>query len=220
MSLRNKRILITAGPTWIAIDKVRVISNTATGATGKLLANQFANKGAKVTLLINAENKCCLNKKIRVLPFQFFGQLNEYIQDELSRRTYDICVHSAAVSDYKPVKISTGKISSDRKLLRLGLKPTPKIINRIKKIDSSLFLVGFKYEPDKNKDTLIREAKKLMDNSKADIIVANTSGKNGYRAYIIRKNGVFHGPLRNKPEMIKNLLKAINSFFTIKKTLQ
>ncbi|MBU2221207.1 MAG: phosphopantothenoylcysteine decarboxylase, partial [Candidatus Omnitrophica bacterium] len=69
MSLRNKRILITAGPTWIAIDKVRVISNTATGATGKLLANQFSNKGAKVTLLINAENKCCLNKKIRILPF-------------------------------------------------------------------------------------------------------------------------------------------------------
>lgn len=77
MSLKNKRVLITAGPTWVAIDKVRVISNTATGATGKILAQQLANKGAKVTLLINAENSCCLNKKIKILPFRFFDQLKK-----------------------------------------------------------------------------------------------------------------------------------------------
>ncbi len=52
MSLNGKRILITAGPTWVPIDNVRVISNIATGTTGVLLAWQTSAQGAKVTLVL------------------------------------------------------------------------------------------------------------------------------------------------------------------------
>ena len=50
MKLKNKRVLITAGPTWVKIDKVRVISNTASGKTGLLFADAFKRLGSKVTL--------------------------------------------------------------------------------------------------------------------------------------------------------------------------
>jgi phosphopantothenoylcysteine decarboxylase/phosphopantothenate--cysteine ligase len=208
-SLKGKKVLITAGPTWVAIDSIRVISNTATGETGILLAKRLIDKGAKVTLLINAQNCCSLNKKIKILAFSFFDQLKKNIEKELSSGMYDILIHSAAVSDYKPVKLVKGKINSDRNKLRLDLVPTPKIINRIKKINSSLFLVGFKYEAGKGKDVLTQKAIKLMDNSKADIVIANTSAKNGYQAYILSRNKVFSGPIDNKSEMANKLIEII-----------
>ena len=54
--LKNKKVLITAGPTWVPIDNVRVISNTATGETGILLSEKLKNLGAKVTLLLGPTN--------------------------------------------------------------------------------------------------------------------------------------------------------------------
>ncbi|MFH1397931.1 MAG: phosphopantothenoylcysteine decarboxylase [Candidatus Omnitrophota bacterium] len=219
-SLKGKKVLITAGPTWAAIDDVRVISNTATGETGRLLAEKLTTKGAKVALLINAENRCWLNKKIKILTFRFFDQLKKHIVKEVSSGRYDIFIHSAAVSDYRPAKSVKGKINSGKFKLRLDLVPTPKIINRIKKIDSSLFLVGFKYEPGNDKKTLIQKAKKLMSKSNADIIVANTSGKKGYQAYIINRDKIFCGPVYNKSVMINSLIQAINRSFGLKKTLQ
>ena len=72
MNLRKLRVLITAGPTWVAIDNVRVISNIATGETGKILAEKLASMGAKVTLLIGPGDLCCLKKNIRLIRFKFF----------------------------------------------------------------------------------------------------------------------------------------------------
>lgn len=217
-SLRGKRVLITAGPTWVAIDSVRVISNTATADTGKLLAEKLIDKGAKVTLVINAENKSCLNKKIKILNFRFFDQLEKIITRELSSGIYDFFIHSAAVSDYQPVKSLMGKIDSDRNKLCLNLIPTPKIINRIKKIDSSIFLVGFKYEPKAKKAILLRQAKRLMNRSGSDIVIANTTGENGYQAYILGRNKVLFGPVKNKLKMVKSLIEIIEG--SLKKTLQ
>jgi len=81
--LATKSVLITAGPTWVAIDSVRVISNTATGETGTLLAERFAQQGAKVTLLLGPVSNCCLNKKIRVINFKFFDELRDKLIREL-----------------------------------------------------------------------------------------------------------------------------------------
>ncbi len=188
--LNDRRILITAGPTWVPIDSVRVISNTATGLTGILLASEAIRRGAKVTLLLGPGNDCCLDKAIKVIRFKFFEELKNILAKEL-RKKYDILIHSAAVSDYRLKKISKRKISSQLKNLSLKLSPTPKLIDAVKKIQPSLFLVGFKFEPGAQKAGLIRQARSLIRHSGADLVVANTGISRGrYNAYIVNKDAV------------------------------
>ena len=71
MVLKNKNILITAGPTWVPIDRVRVISNIATGKTGILLAKSANKLGAKVTLVLGPVGEVGLEKEINVKRFYF-----------------------------------------------------------------------------------------------------------------------------------------------------
>ncbi|MBU1870388.1 MAG: phosphopantothenoylcysteine decarboxylase, partial [Candidatus Omnitrophica bacterium] len=179
-NLKNKRILITAGPTWVAIDSVRVISNTATGETGILLAEEFSRLGAKVTLVLGPIGRICLSKNIRLINFRFFDELKDIIVKELRSHRYDAMIHSAAVSDYAPQKLYRTKIGSGLKKLALSLKSTPKIIDLIKQIRPDIFLVGFKFEPQSGKQRLIKEAKDLILSSGADLVVANTLQRNKY----------------------------------------
>lgn len=207
-SLRNKRILITAGPTWVPIDKVRVISNIATGETGILLAEKLQRLGAKVTLLLGPVEACCLNHKIRLIHFRFFEELKSIIKKELKSKKYDAVIHSAAVSDYRPQVRHAQKIKSDKKIWRFNLVPTPKIIDSIKKIDSSIFLVGFKFEPGIKKEALINKTKSLIRHANLDLAVANGIDKSGYQAYIVGKNIIF-GPILNKNNLVNRLIEAI-----------
>ena len=131
-NLKNKRILITAGPTWVAIDKVRVLSNIATGETGIVLAKALSRQGAKVTMILGPCGVCSLDKKIKVLRFNYFDEFKKTLFKELKSVKYDCLIHSAAVSDYRPKEIYRGKIGSNLKSLDIKLEPLPKIINLIK----------------------------------------------------------------------------------------
>lgn len=204
MILRNKKVLITAGPTSVAIDQVRVISNLATGETGILLAEALAKKGAKVTLLLGV-NSCCLNKKIKVVPFRFFDELENKLKHELKNSKYDIVVHSAAVSDYRPLQYYREKVASGIKKWHLTLIPTPKLITLIKKISPWSLLIGFKYDYGANKNILIHNAKRLMCNTTADMVVANTVQKGNYAAYIIKPEKI-EGIFRSKNILVRRLL--------------
>lgn len=197
MALKNKRVLITAGPTWVPIDKVRVISNAATGKTGILLAEKLEKLGAQVTLLFG--------------PVAFEELKNKMVK-ELKSKKYDVLIHSAAVSDYKPAKPYAYKVRADRDIWQLTLIPTEKLIERVKKIAQRIFLVGFKFEPDTNKDALIKEAKALMQRSNADLIVANTIKNNKYQAYIVSEKQTY-GPLFNKTVMVNKLVKVIQEAY-------
>lgn len=192
--LENKRILITAGPTWVAIDKVRVLSNTATGETGKLLAQALIKSGAKVTLLSG--------------PFSF-DNLAGNLTKELKSKEYDIVIHSAAVSDYRPEKVFSGKLASGIKSFRLKLIRTPKIINLIKKASPDSLLVGFKFEPDALKTSLIKEAAVLLNKSKAEFVVANTVNGGNYRAYIVSRKETL-GPFSKKKLLVNALVKVLS----------
>jgi phosphopantothenoylcysteine decarboxylase/phosphopantothenate--cysteine ligase len=208
MNLKNKRILITAGPTWVAIDRVRVISNIASGESGILLAEKFRNQGAKVTLLLGPGCACCLNRKIKVLRFIFFDQLKNLVAEELKRGRYDLVVHSAAVSDYRPAKVRSKKINSNLKRLKIELVPTSKIIDRIKELSLGVRLIGFKFEPEVAKAVIIKKARNLMERADLDMVVANTVKRNQYRAYIL-KDKMVYGPLLNKNKMADKLIRLI-----------
>jgi len=209
MKLRNKRILITAGPTWVPIDAVRVISNVATGQTGILLAEELQRLSAKVTLLIGPVETCCLNKNIKLLRFRFFDELKDKIIQELKYKKYDIVIHSAAVSDYEPSKVYSGKIKSGIKNLRLSLVPAEKIIDLIKRIDNSIILVGFKFEPQAKKDMLIKMTKELIRAANLNLAVANTIDKNKYCAYILDNYNRSYGPIFNKKDLVTKLADLI-----------
>ncbi|MFH0912964.1 MAG: phosphopantothenoylcysteine decarboxylase [Candidatus Omnitrophota bacterium] len=208
MSLKNKRILITAGPTWVLIDKVRVISNIATGETGILLAEELQSRGARVTLLLGAVGTCCLNKKIRLIRFKFFEELRRLVIKELETRKYSIVIHSAAVSDYRPLKTYSSKVRSGLDSWKLNLVPTAKIIDAIKKKDKSLRLVGFKFEPETTKARLIRKGEILLARKSCDTVVANTLSKGHYSAYIIQKDKT-HGPIFTKEKLVKYLVEKL-----------
>ncbi|RKY32876.1 MAG: hypothetical protein DRP74_01565 [Candidatus Omnitrophota bacterium] len=205
MSLKNKRVLITAGPTWVPIDSVRVISNIATGETGISLADGFNKSGARVTLILGPVAGWRLNSKIKILRFNYFSDLRNKLKKELLSKKYDIIVHSAAVSDFKPKKKAVGKIDSSRnyslKLVRL-----PKIIKQIRRIAGRAKLVMFKLESGVSDACLLRRAKIALKHIGADIVVANKI--NPYKAFIINKYGeVF--PVKKKYFLARELLKHI-----------
>jgi phosphopantothenoylcysteine decarboxylase/phosphopantothenate--cysteine ligase len=212
MGLKNKKVLITAGPTWVPIDKVRVISNIATGRTGILLAKRLQQLGAKVTLLLGPVESCCLNKKTKLLHFKFFSNLLGTLKRELKDKHYDIVIHSAAVSDYRPRANYWQKIKSGLKHWRLDLIPTPKIIDLIKKIDKNIFLVSFKFQPQATKDLMVQQARGLISHSDSDLVVANTVYNNNYHAWIVGRIKITHG-FRSRSDLSRALVNEIKNNF-------
>ena len=207
------KVLISAGPTCVPIDKVRVISNLATGETGIRLAERFSSYGAQVTLLLGgsaAAKACSIDKRIRLIRFKYSSELENLIKKELKRRRYDIMIHSAAVSDYKPSRIYKAKIKSGMSHWKINLVPTEKIIDLIKRIDKNILLVGFKFEPGAAKNTLLKHARMLLLRAKADLVVANTSDKNKYRAFIMDRIKE-SSPLNSKEALTKELFKLLVS---------
>lgn len=208
LKFKNKKVLITAGPTWVAIDKVRVISNIATGETGILLAEKLKDLGAKVTLLLGPCSFCCPDKKIRLIRFKFFDELKKLVEQELKYKRYDIVIHSAAVSDYKPARFHNCKVESGLGNFRINLVPTLKIINLIKRISPDSLAVGFKFEPQADKASLAKKAKGLLKQAGLDLVVANSIKQDKYLAYIIGCNE-FCGPILNKKIMANKLVKLL-----------
>jgi phosphopantothenoylcysteine decarboxylase/phosphopantothenate--cysteine ligase len=118
-------------------------------------------------------------------------------------------IHSAAVSDYQPKVKYHHKVGSGLKQWRVNLVPTAKIIDLIRKFDPSLYLVGFKFEPEAKDSTLLTRARNLMDHVKANLVVANTiDKKEHYRAYVINQ-GRRYGPISSRQGLARKLIKIM-----------
>lgn len=211
MHLNGKKILITAGPTWVPIDKVRVISNIASGHSGILLAERAKRLGAKPTLLIGPVGDIKLSRSIKIKRFRYFDELHNLIKKELDSKKYDIIIHSAAVSDYRPKKISYDKIKSNIRDFSLELETTTKIVDKIKKYAPHIFLVIFKLDLGISKNRMIEKARATMQESKADLAVVNTfSKKFAYKALIIDRKQIFC-EVNSKEALAGKLLELISS---------
>ncbi len=208
-------MLITAGPTWVAIDKVRVITNIFSGRTGCIIAKTAREMGAKVNILLGPGR---LNYAprffhgIRVAKYRYFNELLNLVNREISWGDYDVIIHSAAVSDYIPIKTYNKKIPSRKNELILQLKPTIKIIKEIRRIAPSIYLVQFKLEVDKTETDLIDEGFRSMLHNKADLCVVNDLNKmdeNNHEAFILGPNKRVT-KVNNRGELAKELLKIIS----------
>jgi phosphopantothenoylcysteine decarboxylase/phosphopantothenate--cysteine ligase len=197
----KKRILITAGPTWVAIDRVRVISNLASGETGLLLADKFKELGFQITLLLGPADPCRKAPAgIKVIRYKYFPELAGILDKELKNRDYAAVIHTAAVADYRPKTVINRKIGSLRKNWKITLVPTKKLIKKIKIYRPDLLVAGFKFEPDAGKEELIKKGRKLLKGANLDLVVANSNQNKNYRAYILDGLNA-RGPFLSKTKM-------------------
>ena len=178
-NLKNKKVLMTAGPTVEQIDPIRAITNQSSGQTGMYLASELVSAGAKVTM-IYGPGDTEPPKGIKVINISSSREMFDAVKKEL-RKKFDVVIMAAAVSDYIPTNPSKKKIKSDRPGLKITLKKAPKIIDQIKKHQKDVLLVGFKAETNMTKNQLINAAKKKLVESSSDLIVANDVGSERYR---------------------------------------
>ena len=213
-SLQDKKILISAGATYEAIDPVRGITNRSSGKTGVEIAREAYIRGAEVTMLCG---------KMDIQVPSIFREVKvesiEEMQDELKTllKNQDIFISAAAVSDFIPEKSipdNVDKISSDYDII-LEFKRAPKIINSVKKINPDIFLVGFKAEYNVSDEELIDSARRKMKESSADIMIANDVDIKGggfgsdKNEIIIIDEDVFSVPLTSKREISQRILDRI-----------
>ncbi len=168
LPLRNKKVLITAGPTYEAIDPVRFIGNYSSGKMGFELAKVAANLGAEVILISGTTNETVnhsLIKRIDVVSAnEMFEQSHQYFSD------VDIAILSAAVADYKPKIVADKKIKKKMTEMSIDLERTKDILASLGTIKNQQFLVGFALETDNE----IANAKGKLVQKNLDMIVLNS----------------------------------------------
>ncbi len=206
--LRNKRVLLTYGPTWVAIDDVRVLSNISTGQLGKTLALLLRKTGAQVTVLEGPITDPLKDKRVRIISFRFFTELQKAFTAEI-KRGYDIVIHAAAVSDYRPARVHPGKLSSGLKRFSLDLIPTLKLIDHVKRVCPHAFLVGFRLESAGRKISQSGELEKLFTNARCDLIIANQLENKKYSGYILDRQKKILAKAHSRAEMARKLINVI-----------
>ena len=213
-ALKNKKVLMTAGPTIEHIDPVRVITNQSTGKTGVSLASELISAGAKVTLVYGPGEEKPPNgaKIINVLSSK---EMLNAVKLELKKK-FDIVIMTAAVADYIPTNTSKKKIKSSKNEIKISLKKAPKIIDQIKKFQKNVLLVGFKAETNLTKNQLIKSAQKKLKESSSDMIVANDIGSSRYKknpqnnqVIIVDTEKVVMSKWMNKQKIAKFIKKQI-----------
>jgi len=177
--LKNKKILMTVGPTIEQIDPIRAITNQSSGKTGVSLASELISAGAKVTFVYGPGREKP-PKGAKIINVLSSKEMHATVKSELKKK-FDIVIMAAAVADYIPTVQSKKKIKSSKLTMNISLKKAPKIIDQIKKYQKNVFLVGFKAETNLTKSQLIKSAEKKLRESSADMIIANDIGSIKYR---------------------------------------
>lgn len=207
MLLKNKKVLITYGPTWEAIDSVRVISNVSTGEMGHRIAAALVKEGAKVTALQGPTTYLAEKPTWRVRSYCYFSELRDLLDAELANG-YDIVIHAAAVSDYRPRRSARQKIDSRQDTLHLELVRNPKLIHGIKRKSPDCILVGFKLDPKLTEANVIRKVQVLFSTAQCDVVLANRVS-DGYAAYIVTADHTCRSTHASKSAAVRGLIKTL-----------
>jgi phosphopantothenoylcysteine decarboxylase/phosphopantothenate--cysteine ligase len=163
-----KKVLITAGPTFEAIDPVRFIGNWSSGLMGISLADTFAEHNYDVTLVCgktHIQNQSKNLKRINIISAQ-------EMYDEVMKHTdYDIAILAAAVADYRPKEVSKQKIKKTQERISIDLVKNPDILASLGKIKKeNQILVGFALET----ENALENANKKLISKNLDYIVINS----------------------------------------------
>lgn len=213
----GRQILITAGPTLEYIDPVRVITNRSSGKMGMAIAEEALARGAQVTLVYGS-SKVTPPANADLISVETTDQMFDAVVSQLKTEKYDIVVAAAAAADWMLEKPFSYKVSTHKlEALNIELKPTPKIIDYVKKVCPKVFLVAFRAEYDLPKNKLIESAYKRLLDAEADLIVVNDVSKKdvGFGTdtnevfMIDRQKRTIRVPLSSKREVAKRILDVV-----------
>ena len=190
LPLKNKNIIITAGPTLEPIDPVRFISNHSSGKMGYAIVDAVCNKGGNVTLLSGPVN-LKPHPEANVINIKTASDLLVEFE-KMDLKSVDYIFMCAAVVDYAPTKKHDKKIKKDKSSFVIDLKENPDIIKTISEKTNATIIV-FALETN---DGFIN-AKNKLKNKNADYVVLNYANKKGQgfnsntnHVYIFDKNGI------------------------------
>jgi len=165
-SLLNLNIMITAGPTFEAIDPVRFIGNRSSGKMGFAIAEAAHKAGAKVTLVCGPV-KLTLDNHIKRIDVESAQQMHTAVMDNIADQ--NIFIATAAVADYRPVEIQSQKIKKSEENLTIHLQRNADILADVAARQEPPFTVGFAAET----QNIEQYARQKLKNKKLNLIAAN-----------------------------------------------
>ena len=208
-TLRGKKILVSAGPTYELIDPVRFIGNHSSGKMGFAIAEEAASRGATVTLVtgpVHLTTPDQVSRKNVVSAEEMKNTILHYFDDA------DVLIMAAAVADYKPKAVSDEKIKKNDAELSLELVKTDDILKEIVKNKKQQFVVGFALETNNEQEN----AKQKLVHKKLDAIVLNSLNDSGAgfghdtnKVTIITSNEEKTYTLKSKKEVAADILNFI-----------
>jgi phosphopantothenoylcysteine decarboxylase/phosphopantothenate--cysteine ligase len=214
--LVDKKVLITAGPTYENIDPVRFISNRSTGKMGIALAKEAKKRGANVTLVLGP-SKANPPVGVNLMKVESAAEMAKAVFDNY--KDQDIIIMAAAVADYTPKNVSDTKIKKNDNDLNLELKRTTDIaasVGKDKRDDQ--ILIGFALETDSE----LENAEKKLKKKNFDLIVLNSLKEKGAGfAYDTNKitiisaknNKITNFELKSKEKVAVDILNEVVKLF-------
>jgi phosphopantothenoylcysteine decarboxylase/phosphopantothenate--cysteine ligase len=211
LPLKGKKILITAGPTYEAIDPVRFIGNHSSGKMGFDIATAAANLGAEVVLVsgpTHLQMKHSLVNVIRVTSAdEMYDACHHYFEN------MDVAIAAAAVADYKPKNVATQKIKKTEATFTIELEKNKDILLSLGQIKKNQFLIGFALETENEIDN----AKIKIEKKNLDLIVLNSLNDKGAGfgkptnkvTFIDKDFNIFENPLKSKELVAEDIVNLI-----------
>jgi phosphopantothenoylcysteine decarboxylase/phosphopantothenate--cysteine ligase len=211
LPLNGKSVLITAGPTYEALDPVRFIGNHSSGKMGFEIAKSAANLGAKVTLVSGPTHQNIDHNHVILKPVvsaqEMYNEVHKHFKDS------DIAILSAAVADYRPKKVADKKIKKKDSTFTIELEKTKDILRSLGEAKSNQFLVGFALETNDE----LANAKGKLRSKNLDLIVLNSLKDEGAGfgvstnkvTFITSSDEVIEHELKSKAEVAQDLIQQI-----------
>lgn len=173
LPLKGKKILVTAGPTYEAIDPVRFIGNHSSGKMGFDIANAASNLGAEVTLVSGPTHLKTINPNVNLIRVvsaeEMYNVCHEYYEN------MDVAIAAAAVADYRPKNVAPQKIKKNESAFTIELEKTKDVLASLGAIKKKQFLIGFALETENE----IEHAKQKIQKKNLDLIVLNSLNDTG-----------------------------------------
>ncbi|MCY4216839.1 MAG: bifunctional phosphopantothenoylcysteine decarboxylase/phosphopantothenate--cysteine ligase CoaBC [Flavobacteriaceae bacterium] len=213
LPLKGKSVMITAGPTYEAIDPVRFIGNHSSGKMGYCLAEVALQLGARVTLISGPSSLKLEHQNLEIIKVQ---SAEDMFQATISTfQSMDIIIAAAAVADFKPKICRDSKIKKENTLNHITLEPTRDILKFVGQNKTDQYLVGFALESDNE----LENAKKKIVDKKLDAIVLNSLNDPGagFRSpqnkitYIHKDFTKTEYPLKEKIKVAQDIFNQIIS---------
>ncbi len=213
--LKQRQILVTAGPTPGKIDSVRALTNRFRGRLGIQIAEEGYMRGANVRLILGPSG-LKPPAYIDTTLIQDFYDYHSKVIDILKKNSIEIGIFSAAVADYVPERVFDSKIPSGGQLKSIKLKQTPKVIEEARRKFPDLYMVTFKYEEKVSRRKLEQIARGRIRQG-YQMIIANRgedmTPEGEYRCIILNKKGVVAEP-SSKKECAKLLFDLLERLYT------